>query len=306
MDTLYYFIILVIGAFLSKKNFIPKKIYPHIERLQFISLIILLLSMGAKMGMNETVISSFLTIGLHSILFALVAIFFSTLIIFIIKRLFIKKREVSVKEEKENKEKSSNFMSIVLVMIVFIGIIIGMNIDANYLWVTENIIQFGLYLLLFFTGIDMGRGQKSIFSEIKDMKALFIIIPASIVIGSLFGTYILGLILHYPMNEALSVGAGFGWYSLSSIIISPYSDKLAAIAFMSNVMREIISILIIPFIAKYIGYEEAIGPAGATAMDTLLPIVSRSTDAKTAVLSFTTGVILSSLVPILVPLMLNI
>ncbi len=304
MDTLYYVIILVLGAILSRKNFIPKKIYPHIERLQFISLIILLVSMGAKMGMDETVINSLLTIGLHSLLFAVVVVFFSTFFIFVFKRLAVKKKKKIESKKSRTNEKSSNWMSVFLVSIVLLGIILGMNVDASYLPVAENIIQFGLYLLLFFTGIDIGK--KNIFSEIKGMKALFIILPVSIIIGSLLGSYLLGLVLHYPMNESLSVGAGFGWYSLSSIIISPYSDKLAAIAFMANVMREILSILTIPFIARYIGYEEAIGPAGATAMDTLLPIVSRSTDAKTAVLSFTTGVILSTLVPILVPLMLGL
>ena len=60
----------------------------------------------------------------------------------------------------------------------------------------------------------------------------------------------------------------------------------------------------IPFIAKYIGRLESIAPAGATAMDTSLPIIAGATDSRTAVVSFITGVVLSLLVPVMVPLMI--
>ncbi len=309
MSTLLYLVILLIGGFLSYKNLIPKKVYPQIERIQLACLILMLFSMGLKMGMDDNVVSSFLTIGFHSILFGLATIISSILFVFIsikIADVFCK----SCSKGKVDKEfldttadnSNSNIMSIILIGMVFIGLLLGLMIDSNLTEFTENLIQFGLYMLLFFTGIDIGK--KNIFEEVKSIKLLFVLIPLSMIIGTLIGAYILGIILHYPANEATAVGAGFGWYSLSPIIISPYSDKLAALSFMSNVMREVSAIVLIPFVAKYIGYEEAIAPAGAAAMDTLLPIVSRNTNARTAVLSFTTGVILSTAVPILVPLCL--
>ncbi len=311
MSTLLYLIILVIGGIISNKNLIPKKVYPQIERIQLACLILMLFSMGLKMGMDDNVINSFFTIGVHSVLFGITTIFSSVLFVFIMVRIVnllsqkSKNDKESIKFNKTHTDnKSSNIMSVILIGMVFIGLFIGLLLDPKYSSVTENLIQFGLYMLLFFTGIDIGK--KNIFDEVKSIKLLFVIIPLSMVIGTLLGSYILGIILHYPANEATAVGAGFGWYSLSPIIISPYSDKLAALSFMSNVMREVLAIVLIPFVARYIGYEEAIAPAGAAAMDTLLPIVSRNTNAKTAVLSFTTGVILSMLVPLLVPLCLNI
>jgi len=56
------------------------------------------------------------------------------------------------------------------------------------------------------------------------------------------------------------------------------------------------------FIAKYLNHYTAIAPAGATSMDTTLPLISRYTSEKIAVISFINGVILSTLVPILVPM----
>ncbi len=312
MSTVIYLIILVIGAFLSNRNLIPEKIYPQIERIQLACLVLMLFSMGLKMGMDEVVINSFFTIGIHSVLFGLVTVFFSILFIVIAKKLSNVLLKFSDNSEKvklnlsaeQKSEKSSNLMSLILVVIVFSGVVTGTLLNPNLIVITENLIQFGLYVLLFFTGIDIGK--KNIFEEVKSIKLFFVLIPFSIVLGSLIGSYVLGLILNYPMNESTAVGAGFGWYSLSAIIISPYSGTLAALAFLSNVIREVLAIISIPFVAKYIGYEEAIGPAGAAAMDTLLPIVSRNTNARTAILSFTTGVILSTLVPILVPLLLSL
>jgi predicted nucleotide-binding protein (sugar kinase/HSP70/actin superfamily) len=49
-------------------------------------------------------------------------------------------------------------------------------------------------------------------------------------------------------------------------------------------------------------YCAAIAPAGVTSMDTTLLIISESTDNETAIISFSNGLILSTLVPILVPL----
>ncbi len=109
-----------------------------------------------------------------------------------------------------------------------------------------------------------------------------------------------------PFNEAGAIGAGLGWYTLSSILVANYSSQLSAMAFIANVTRELIAFIIIPTVAKKLGFLEAIAPAGATAMDTGLPIVSRSTDPETAIIAFISGVICTSAVPVLVPLILNL
>lgn len=129
-----------------------------------------------------------------------------------------------------------------------------------------------------------------------------LLVPLMVAIGSIVGSVIGGSILGMPFNESGAIGAGFGWYSLSAIELAKHSAELGTLAFITNVSREIIAIITIPLIAKYIGKLESIAPGGATSMDTTLPIVSNATDGNTAVISFITGVSLSLLVPILVPL----
>lgn len=167
------------------------------------------------------------------------------------------------------------------------------------------IIELGLCALLFFVGIDIGR-NKDIINQIKACGFRILLIPIMIALGSITGSIAGGFLIGLPFNESGAIGAGMGWYSLSAIILSDYSAEIGAVAFITNVCREIFALMAIPLIAKYIGKLESIAPAGATAMDTSLPVVAGATDSSTAVVSFITGVVLSLLVPVMVPLMISL
>lgn len=198
-------------------------------------------------------------------------------------------------------------MTLLIIGFVFIGMLAGYFFASqNMVFYLDNTVSILLCLILFLVGIDIGRNKEKIVSHFKDIGINIIILPLSIIMGTLLGSLLASFITGLKIREALAVGAGFGWYSLSAIIISKiYSYDLGIIAFLSNVIREVLSILFIPLIAKHIGKMETIASAGATAMDTTLPLITKFTDSETAVLSFITGVILSSLVPVLIPIILG-
>ena len=184
------------------------------------------------------------------------------------------------------------------------GIVLGLFLFPEQLVQYIGIvIDMGLCALLFFVGIDIGR-NKDIINQIKACGFRMLLVPMMIALGSITGSMAGGFLIGLPFNESGAVGAGLGWYSLSAIILSDYSAEIGAVAFITNVCRELFALMAIPFIARYIGKLESIAPAGATAMDTSLPVVSRATDSRTAVVSFISGVVLSLLVPVLVPLMI--
>lgn len=186
------------------------------------------------------------------------------------------------------------------------GIAVGLFLfPQHFVQYIGLIIDLGLCALLFFVGIDIGR-NKDIVKQIKACGFRILLIPIMIALGSIIGSIAGGFIIGLPVNESGAIGAGFGWYSLSAIILSDYSAEIGAVAFITNVCRELFALMAIPFIAKYIGKLESIAPAGATAMDTSLPVISGATDSRTAVVSFIAGVVLSLLVPILVPLMISL
>lgn len=175
-------------------------------------------------------------------------------------------------------------------------------------WLYENtglLMDLGLCLLLFFVGIDLGS-NRNIFNNLRNLGFRILIVPAGTILGSLAGGLICSLIFDLNIFGALAIASGMSWYTLSAIIITPISSELGTIAFLSNVFREVIAFVAIPFIAKNIGYLETIAAGAAISMDTGLPMVTRNTNSEVAVISFISGVILSLAVTVLVPVFVGL
>lgn len=194
---------------------------------------------------------------------------------------------------------------------IFISVLLGIGVGYFFLPSTISssmgiIIDIGLMILLFFVGMDIGK-QKDVFGKIKKMGLRILLVPIAIIIGSVVGSILAGFLIKMPINEAGAVGAGLGWYTLSStMLLADGYVELSPLAFLSNVFREIIALITIPLIARYVGKLESVSTAGATAMDTSLPVISRATDPQTTIIAFITGVICTAAVPIILPIILKL
>jgi uncharacterized membrane protein YbjE (DUF340 family) len=126
--------------------------------------------------------------------------------------------------------------------------------------------------------------------------------------GTFFGVALCSLLLpSLNLREVLAVGAGFGYYSLSSIFISElHSQTLGVIALVSNILREIFTLLFVPLLVKYFGKLAGIASGGATSMDTTLPVISKYSGKEYAVISLFSGIVLTILVPFLVTFILTV
>lgn len=192
-----------------------------------------------------------------------------------------------------------------------IGAVLG-GIAAGYLFVPQalaehcgTLITVGLCLILFLVGVDMGR-QGNVWRDIRAAGFKVLLIPVATAAGTLGFAALGSLLLSLTVRETMAASAGFGWYSLAPMLLSSWSATLSAVAFLSNVMREVGSILLIPIVAKRLGYIECVALPGAAAMDTVLPVVVGSTHERITIYSFVSGVILSFAVPVLVPLIMTI
>lgn len=193
-------------------------------------------------------------------------------------------------------------MTLSILLSIAAGILCGMTIlPDSFAPHMDTFTTIALNILILFVGIDIGM-NKHIFRDVKKHGLLLVLVPASIIVGSVIGSLITSVLVDYDVNISLAIGAGYGWYSLSGILLTKlHSAEVGAISFMTNVFREIFAIISIPFLAKYLNNYTAIAPAGAASMDTMLPVVSRFTSPEVVVVSFFNGVVLSSLVPLLVP-----
>lgn len=99
----------------------------------------------------------------------------------------------------------------------------------------------------------------------------------------------------------MAVGAGFGYYSLSSIFIADFRGAgLGTVALLCNVMRELFTLLAAPLVARWFGPLAAVSIGGATTFDTTLPIITQSAGKPYAVVSIFHGCVLDFSVPFLV------
>ncbi|WP_366922734.1 lysine exporter LysO family protein [Metallumcola ferriviriculae] len=198
-------------------------------------------------------------------------------------------------------------MTLLVLAAVIGGIVSGVFLPPSSVGLLDNLTTVALTILLVGIGIDLGQNKDTILKDLKKLGWHILYIPILVALGSILGTAVSGVIIGIPLNEAAAIGAGFGWYSLSGVLLAKlHSVETGALAFLTNVSREVIALLLIPLIANRFGFLTSIAPGGATTMDTTLPLIAKSTDRNTAVIAFVNGLVLSALVPILVPLLIHL
>ncbi len=202
--------------------------------------------------------------------------------------------------QKKEKVRTDHTMTICIVTSVAAGIAAGyLILPDSFIEITGSIIVVGLCLLLFFVGVDIGL-EGTIINSFREAGWRIVVFPFAVIAGTMAGAIAASLVLPAGIRDSLCVGAGFGWYTLAPAMLADYSLKVSALSFMHNVMREMIAILIIPTVAKKVGYIECTSLPGAAAMDVCLPIVEGATRGDIAVYSFVTGAVLSAAVPVMV------
>ena len=134
---------------------------------------------------------------------------------------------------------------------------------------------YALWLLMLLVGISIGSDRR-LGEILRTLRPRVLLLPLATTVGTFAGTALVSLFLTYSVSECMAVGAGFAYYSLSSIFISQYKGaELGTIALISNIARELITLLLTPLLARYLGPLAPISCGGASTMDTTLPVITR-------------------------------
>ena len=292
---------------------------PFADRVFSVALYLLLFSMGLRLGQSRDILSNLSLVGLLAVSSTLFACA-GTLILHLLLRPLYRKLDraglygsSNPVEAGDRRMSSSRRLSmlfynlkkpmILLVLVVF-GTAVGLALPTIAVIKDGTVATWLLYFLLFIIGMQMASGDNSLGKLICQPAAL--LVPAVTIVGSLAGS--LGTLVFAGMTpgKALALGSGFGWYSLSGVLISNLGDPtLGAASFLANLFRETLSFLTIPILVVTGRCESGIGIAGATSMDVTLPVVEDTWGSRVVPLSVAHGVILSFLVPFLVPLFMS-
>lgn len=325
-DLILYLGITFVGYIIGSKVRDKKERLSWTGKVQTVAITCLVMLMGMRMGSNEEITANLSTIGLSALVITVIVMAFSIIAIFLTRKLMNidrygklvekgKALEVGQVTGGQGEEESGgiNMMTVIILIAVIVGMAIGYlairpMFEGNMAAFDKGAglgIKIGLCILLVFVGMDLGL-DGTVIDNFKKVGFRILVFPAVVIIGTLAGAAAASPILGLSLKESLAIGAGFGWYTLApGIIMEAGYLTASAVAFLHNVMREMFSILLIPLVAKKVGYIETTGMPGAAAMDVCLPIVEKSTRGDIAVYSFVSGVILSILVPVLVPLIIG-
>lgn len=154
---------------------------------------------------------------------------------------------------------------------------------------------------MFSVGLSVGHDPQTL-KNFRSLNPRLIFLPVATILGTVSAAALVSLILPYrSAPDCMAVGAGFGYYSLSSIFITQYKGpELGTIALLSNIMREIITLLCAPLLVRWFGNLAPISAGGATTMDTTLPIITRCSGQQFVVVSIFHGFVTDFSVPFLV------
>ena len=165
---------------------------------------------------------------------------------------------------------------------------------------------YALYVLLFLVGIETGSNSR-VWRFASTLHVRILLVPVSAMIGTLIGVSAFSLFAFgVSLRESLAVGFGFGYYSLASVLVAQISGQtLGVVALLSNIMREMATLLTAPLLARHFGKLAPIASGGATAMDTTLPIITKCVGAEYAVIAVFSGIVLTVLAPVLITAILQ-
>lgn len=191
--------------------------------------------------------------------------------------------------------------SLIIVGFFILGIVCGLmgwlpSLDDNLSFLT-------LCALLFCVGMTVGNNT-TLLKSFKRLDPRLMLLPLMTIIGTLAATTVAALGLpHRSLSDCLAVGSGFGYYSLSSILITQYrGPDLGTVALLANIIREVITLLGAPLMVRWFGPLAPISSGGATTMDTTLPIITRTSGEEFVILSLFHGFLVDFSVPFLVTL----
>lgn len=163
-----------------------------------------------------------------------------------------------------------------------------------------------LYLLMFLVGINLGL-DSSLVPTLKSQPIRVLLLPLATVIGTLAGTIIAFLLLdNLSLSNALCIGSGYGYYSLSSIFLNEARGaEIGTIALAANIIRELLTVTLAPIMVRLFGPFAPICSGGATTMDVTLPIIQKASGNQYVPVSVYHGIVMDFSVPMFLTLFLS-
>jgi uncharacterized membrane protein YbjE (DUF340 family) len=292
------------------------------------SICLLLFILGLEIGGNDELLGNLPTMGLTALIVTVLAVLGSV----VLARLFTKKEEMASGGAPRAEANGGTAQATkasdagapaggtqaaeapaggLRDSLIIVGCFVAGVLVALAGWLPEDlpmgqITTWGLYVLLVCVGFGLGMDEE-FFASLKTLPARSLLLPLVTIVGSLAG----GLLAWWVVSlmhttapglaDTLAVTSGFGYYSLSSVLLDEArGPMIATIALASNLLRELLTLLTAPLLRRWFGPYAVIASGGATSMDTTLPVAVRYGGSRYAPVSIYHGFFLTVAVPFIV------
>lgn len=292
----------IIGGIVTGRLLIGRRL-DFVQRIITVIIWALLFLLGVEVGSDPAVVGSLATLGTAALAIFAFSVAGSIFAAWLLWRR-IRGRAVPADEGEEAADgRVSTWTalkgSLVIVAFFVAGCAAGLLTPLDT--AGSRVSTYVLYALMFCVGVTLGN-DRTLAGRIRRLDPRLALLPVATAVGTLAGAALAApLLVAWSLPDTLAVGAGFGYYSLSSIFIADLrGPELATIALLCNVMREIFTLLAAPLVARWCGPLAAVSIGGATTFDTTLPIITQSAGRPYAVVSVFHGCALDFSVPFLV------
>jgi len=304
------FICLGLGALIGVSSWV-KHIVRLVDPLINLGLVVLMLTLGIKIGSNDSLVSSLGLFGFRCLFTSLSAIIFSIFFTVLLEKTILPLEEVQQKLICQN-----------------IGINQMTGIPSPLIWIMPSCIILGILsgyaifplqrsfilnytltgsLIILYTGVGISFGMnRTVFQYIRILSWKIVLIPVAIIAGSLAGGYISGIILGMPTYITVTAAGGMSYYSITGAYLTQmYGIEAGAYGFLVNVIREFLTVLCLPFLIR-ISPGSPIASGAAGDMDTMLVPITKFTGAELGIVTLITGTVLTFLVPFILPILVSL
>ena len=292
----------IIGGIVTGRLLIGWRL-AFVQRLITFIIWALLFLLGVEVGSDPAVVGSLATLGAAAFAIFVLSVAGSVFAAWLLWRR-IRGRTMSAGDGGDAAEapvsaRTALRGSLVIVAFFVAGCVAGLLMPLDV--AGSRISAYVLYALMFCVGVTLGN-DRTLAGRVRRLDPRLALLPVMTAVGTLAGAALSTLLLPpLTAGDTMAVGAGFGYYSLSSIFIADFRGaELGTVALLCNVMRELFTLLAAPLVARWFGPLAAVSIGGATTFDTTLPIITQSAGKPYAVVSVFHGCVLDFSVPFLV------
>ncbi|MFP3189813.1 MAG: lysine exporter LysO family protein [Thermoproteota archaeon] len=201
---------------------------------------------------------------------------------------------------KENVVKNATLLfnrtPIYFILVLVLGWLVGTLTNLSLPF--DALISYELHALAILVGLLTGSEISLALIKKSGLKAFLSILTS--VSGGILAGIISSLIFNVDLRLSLGITMGMGWYSFAGPVVAYYSSPLyGTVAFLSNFLREQLTIVTVPFLRG--SNVSLISLGGATTMDDTLPILVATLGKQNSLVFVVNGLVLTILVALILP-----